>query len=429
MGNKAVTAINETDAAKENDTDEPDLSSVRFKRETNKGEDNRTDEQKRLASGNSSSGASAKKQRSELSGEQKYSLRTVVEGKMLSTRGNPSTENDSRLADLFKVLRNYWTEVTEDKTAKKDQETLPDRAPEDKTEIEGGVMNDASDYRVVDDFEILEKHDTSCDSVDRQSTQKPSIEKENKLKMCLQKHRTEGVAKTKADEGIEEYLKPSCFEMGSELKPGGETVEEDFRESKNSETNDTNHTKIEMHTGKEKLGEGAGKQKEAETREDLDDEAANGSEMADKADKLESRWKLGKKLACAGGGPSSPVDFDSSDPPSCVARLLTPAPNTYAALNRKLKSGDRMWMTGFLEERGLDALLQSVNFISSRKIQLADAMMLLECVACVKTVMNSKIGLQVITERKEYAEILLAGNRISASSSSSSFSSDRKSVV
>lgn len=121
---------------------------------------------------------------------------------------------------------------------------------------------------------------------------------------------------------------------------------------------------------------------------------------------IESLWKLGRKL---GQGASSALDMDQCDPPTCVSLLRTPSPKIYSSLNRKLKGCDQSWMKGFLEEGGLDALLTSVNAISSRKIQLADAMMLLECVACVKTVMNSKIGLQVITERQEYAEILLAG--------------------
>lgn len=121
---------------------------------------------------------------------------------------------------------------------------------------------------------------------------------------------------------------------------------------------------------------------------------------------IESRWRLGRKL---GQGASTALDMDQCDPPTCVSLLRTPSPKIYSSLNRKLKGCDQSWMKGFLEEGGLDALLTSVNAISSRKIQLADAMMLLECVACVKTVMNSKIGLQVITERQEYAEILLAG--------------------
>jgi len=67
-------------------------------------------------------------------------------------------------------------------------------------------------------------------------------------------------------------------------------------------------------------------------------------------------------------------------------------------------------MEGFLEEGGLGVLLQGVESLSGRRVvQLADAMLLLECVACVKSVMNSSIGLQVITQHHDYVNILVKG--------------------
>jgi len=82
----------------------------------------------------------------------------------------------------------------------------------------------------------------------------------------------------------------------------------------------------------------------------------------------------------------------------------------YAALNKKLRTCERSWMEGFLEEGGLEVLLQGVESLSARRVvQLADAMLLLECVACVKSVMNSTIGLQVITQNSDYVNILVKG--------------------
>jgi len=67
-------------------------------------------------------------------------------------------------------------------------------------------------------------------------------------------------------------------------------------------------------------------------------------------------------------------------------------------------------MEGFLEEAGLEVLLQGVESLSARRVvQLSDAMLLLECVACVKSVMNSTIGLQVITQNRDYVNILVKG--------------------
>jgi len=73
-------------------------------------------------------------------------------------------------------------------------------------------------------------------------------------------------------------------------------------------------------------------------------------------------------------------------------------------------------MDGFLEEGGLEVLLQGVESLSGRRVvQLADAMLLLECVACVKSVMNSTIGLQVITQHRDYVNILVKGRVLSRS--------------
>ena len=67
-------------------------------------------------------------------------------------------------------------------------------------------------------------------------------------------------------------------------------------------------------------------------------------------------------------------------------------------------------MEGFLEEGGLEVLLKSVEIISMKRVsQVADAMVLLECVNCVKCVMNSTIGLNIITQQTQYVHILVKG--------------------
>jgi len=82
----------------------------------------------------------------------------------------------------------------------------------------------------------------------------------------------------------------------------------------------------------------------------------------------------------------------------------------YAALNKKLRSCQRSWMEGFLEEGGLQVLLHGVESLSGRRVvQLTDAMLLLECVACVKSVMNSTVGLQLITHSRDDVNILVKG--------------------
>ena len=53
--------------------------------------------------------------------------------------------------------------------------------------------------------------------------------------------------------------------------------------------------------------------------------------------------------------------------------------------------------------------MDTVDTISSRRVQLAEALLLLECVACVRTVMNSRIGLELIIEHAQYTTKLVKG--------------------
>ena len=51
---------------------------------------------------------------------------------------------------------------------------------------------------------------------------------------------------------------------------------------------------------------------------------------------------------------------------------------------------------------GLSALLDAIEAIGSRRVSaLSDAMLLLECVSCIKTVLNSKVGIEYIIEHPE----------------------------
>jgi len=104
------------------------------------------------------------------------------------------------------------------------------------------------------------------------------------------------------------------------------------------------------------------------------------------------------------------VDFDLCDTVTCVSVCKIPSMKTYAALNKKLKNCERAWMEGFLEDHGLECLLEGIIAVSSRRVhKLSEALILLECVACVRSVMNSKSGLELMTKKEEHAEILLKG--------------------
>ena len=107
------------------------------------------------------------------------------------------------------------------------------------------------------------------------------------------------------------------------------------------------------------------------------------------------------------------VDLEQCDPEIVVSLLKIPSVQTFGALKRKLKSSGKDWIQGFLDHDGLEALLDCVDSLGSRRVtQLSSALLLLECVACVKCVMNSKMGLELLVQRPDYVCRLVKGQQI-----------------
>ena len=107
-----------------------------------------------------------------------------------------------------------------------------------------------------------------------------------------------------------------------------------------------------------------------------------------------------------------PQQVDIGDPKSCISVLKSPSMRTFTSLNRKLKSCPSAWMEEFLVEGGLEVLLSGLDTTGKDCKHFSDAIKMLECVACIRTVMNSRIGLQVIIENEGYVQALVKGNTL-----------------
>lgn len=81
----------------------------------------------------------------------------------------------------------------------------------------------------------------------------------------------------------------------------------------------------------------------------------------------------------------------------------------FVRLRRTLKAADSQWLKDFLSKGGLDRLLDCLrDFCARGYSNFGDAYLQLECVNCVKAVMDSRIGLDYIVENKEYTQKLSA---------------------
>ncbi|CAH1778221.1 unnamed protein product [Owenia fusiformis] len=102
------------------------------------------------------------------------------------------------------------------------------------------------------------------------------------------------------------------------------------------------------------------------------------------------------------------IDFSTCEAELCVSTLRIPSMQLYAALNKKLKNCGEVWLQEFLDHDGLEVLLCCMETMGRKRLnQLSDAMIVMECVACIKTLMNCKTGIEVIIDSNEHTRKLV----------------------
>ena len=97
-----------------------------------------------------------------------------------------------------------------------------------------------------------------------------------------------------------------------------------------------------------------------------------------------------------------------SSPEYCVRLLKYPSVQNYYGMRGKLMCSSNGWMAEFLENDGMEVLLGALERLSSRKL-FVDAVMLLECTCCIKTVLNSKAGLEFMIGNRDFTRRLGRG--------------------
>ena len=82
---------------------------------------------------------------------------------------------------------------------------------------------------------------------------------------------------------------------------------------------------------------------------------------------------------------------------SCVFLLRHPSVINFYRLRKKLRSDDKRWMGDFLQRNGLELLFECLDKLGKYSGQFSTLVLRLECVMCIRTVMNSTIGLQCLS--------------------------------
>ncbi|CAL4065974.1 unnamed protein product, partial [Meganyctiphanes norvegica] len=95
------------------------------------------------------------------------------------------------------------------------------------------------------------------------------------------------------------------------------------------------------------------------------------------------------------------------DADTCVALLRMPSVSNYSGIKKLMQLANKEWLEDFLNLDGLGVLFESLERLSDKGFSsITDALLQLECVLCVKAVMNSESGLEHIINSDNYTRKL-----------------------
>ncbi|XP_028831398.1 inverted formin-2 isoform X2 [Denticeps clupeoides] len=127
--------------------------------------------------------------------------------------------------------------------------------------------------------------------------------------------------------------------------------------------------------------------------------------MSKRSDSAQRKWAAvrGRLGSSQESEPPQDANLESADPELCIRLLQVPTVVNYSGLKKRLEGSDQTWMVQFLELSGLDLLLEALDRLSGRGCsRIADALLQLTCVNCVRAVMNSSAGIHFIIENEGY---------------------------
>ena len=128
------------------------------------------------------------------------------------------------------------------------------------------------------------------------------------------------------------------------------------------------------------------------------------------------RWRylkeasIGRRVSHA---QSSNNDLDFNQPEICIHLISRPSVGTLTKIKQWITQSPPGWLGRFLQLDGLEILLHVLEKLCSiPSLSLSDTILQVECVECVRTVMNSQSGLDCILENKDFVGKFAKGNYI-----------------
>ena len=127
--------------------------------------------------------------------------------------------------------------------------------------------------------------------------------------------------------------------------------------------------------------------------------------------KLLAKREAQRTASSASLGGLSKSNLDGADPELVISYLQHGFEN-FAGLKRKLATCSDDWLVQFLDRKGLELIFASLAKLGERGYaRITDAVVQLSCVGCIKAVMNSKTGLEYITDSPRFVSMLAQGTQ------------------
>ena len=106
---------------------------------------------------------------------------------------------------------------------------------------------------------------------------------------------------------------------------------------------------------------------------------------------------------------SSSVSYEGANAELCL-NLFKNSLN-FSGLERRIKSADQKWIEDFLEQGGLEMVFDALTALSNKGLtSLLDVVKQLECVRCIKAIMNHPFGIEyVVVTGDQFVNRLVKG--------------------
>ena len=110
-------------------------------------------------------------------------------------------------------------------------------------------------------------------------------------------------------------------------------------------------------------------------------------------------WKIARKALIRTDSAShlSEPNLEGADPELCIT--LFHRGLNFTGLKHRLLEADQPWIEEFIASGGLAAIFDALEVLGKKGFtSITDALRQLECVGCVKAVMNNRFGLEFIIQ-------------------------------